>query len=453
MTSAIVLAVRGAAWKLLENMYSDINSCVKLNGSVSAPIKELQGIRQGGASSADCYKAGKNKLLHHLDSNPSAKTGSINAGAVMVAYDLALISSLTHPMQVSLDVAQTDAMRERYKFNTTKTKTVSVNCNIPPVLLLNSNPLGSSPSETHVGIARTANNTNIESVKNRLKCTRQTSYSLMGAGLHRLNGTGPMVAMIQYNTYVLPTLLYREALVLHADEIQPLDKFHRQCLHYIQHLPQSTANLFPPTWRSPQRGTDTHQGTELLQENHWWRKKSSPSEYMRDIIIKQLAMKEDESSSWVAMVKKLLRIYGLPSAYTLLENTPTKSQCTVEEDLKWSSMESQAKGTLGGQQDVHHGIPKYWCMPSWKVASSLEKHHIPIWHPEGNCQSPALSKTVSSLYIKDSWKKMEQHLPIVWNWTWNHGPLSIMVQQAQQHPATVLTKTQGRLWSTPWWDY
>ena len=45
MTSAIVLAVRGAAWKLLENMYSDINSCVKWNGAVSALIKELQGIR------------------------------------------------------------------------------------------------------------------------------------------------------------------------------------------------------------------------------------------------------------------------------------------------------------------------------------------------------------------------------------------------------------------------
>ena len=24
----------------------------------------------------------------------------------------------------------------------------------------------------------------------------------------------------------------------------------------------------PPTWRSPHRGTDTHQGTELLQEHH-----------------------------------------------------------------------------------------------------------------------------------------------------------------------------------------
>ena len=53
---------------------------------------------------------------------------------------------------------------------------------------------------------------------------------------------------------------------------------------------------------------------------------SPPSEYIRDIVIRQLAMKDDGSSSWVSMVKKLLRTYNLPSAYTLLENTPNKRQ-------------------------------------------------------------------------------------------------------------------------------
>ena len=37
-------------------------------------------------------------------------------------------------------------------------------------------------------------------------------------------------------------------------------------------------------------------------------------------------MKDDGSSSWVSMVKKLLRTYNLPSAYSLLENTPNNRQ-------------------------------------------------------------------------------------------------------------------------------
>ena len=247
----------------------------------------------------------------------------------MVADDLALISPSTHQMQISLDVTQTDAMRERYKFNTTKTKTVSVNCKIPPLLLLNNNPLGSSQSETHVGIARTANNTNKETVQNRVKRARQTSYSLMGAGLHGLNGAGPTVSMIQYTTYVVPTLLYGlEALVLHADDIQHLEKFHRKCLRYIQHLPQSTATCalylllgVLPIEAQLHRNILNFFRNIIDKENN-----SPPSEYMRHIIIRQLAIKEDVSSSWVAMVRKLLRTYGLASAYTLLENTPSKRQ-------------------------------------------------------------------------------------------------------------------------------
>ena len=297
---------------------------------------------------------------------------------------------------------------------TTKTKTVSVNCKIPPLLLLNNKPLGSSPSETHVGIARIANNTNIETVKKRVKCARQTSYSLMGAGLHGLNGTGPMVAMIQYNTYVVPTLLYGlEALVLRTDEIQPLDKFHRKCLRYIQHRPQSTANcaLYLLLGVLPIEAQIHIKVLNFFRNIIDEENKSPPSEYMRDIIIRQLAMKEDESSSWVAMVKKLLRIYGLPSAYTLLENTPKKRQWkkTLNEAV-WSHWQKELKeeaNTMSTMEFLNIDACQAGKLhPVWRNTTSQR-------HPEGNCQSPALSKTVPSLNIEDSWKEMEQHLPIV----------------------------------------
>ena len=69
------------------------------------------------------------------------------------------------------------------------------------------------------------------------------AYNLHGAGMHSLNGVGPKVAIDEYTTYVLPSLLYvLEALVLERSELEALELHHRKNLHYLQHLPESTTN-------------------------------------------------------------------------------------------------------------------------------------------------------------------------------------------------------------------
>ena len=331
--------VKGAEWKVLDNMYTDVSSRVKWDGSLSSPIHELQGIRQGGDSSADCYKAGKNRLLHHLDNNPSAKIGSINAGAVMVADDLALISSSPHLLQISLNSAQMDAARERYKFNNIKTQTVSINSKTSPSLLLNNAPLSSSTSETHIGITRTSSNNNTETITNRVTKARKTAYSLMGAGLHGLNGAGPLVALMMHITYVIPTLLYGlEALVLSAEEIKPLELFHRKNLRLIQHLPQSTANcaIHLLSGILPIEAQIHCRVLSLFRNILDGSDGSPPARYIKEIIARQLAIKEGQSSSWVIMVKNLLHKYDLPNAYNIQNNTPRKTQWkqTIEKAIR-----------------------------------------------------------------------------------------------------------------------
>ena len=48
--------------------------------------------------------------------------GHLHLGAVMVANDLALMSCNRCDMQSNLSVAEQDASRETYKYNTDKTK-------------------------------------------------------------------------------------------------------------------------------------------------------------------------------------------------------------------------------------------------------------------------------------------------------------------------------------------
>lgn len=202
--------IRGQLWSLYDSMYSGIESTVKWGGRLSKAFQEEQGIRQGGITSPALYKAGRNRGLQQLQDNPTLHIGSHNVGAIMVADDLALAASADHEMQKALLIAEADASREHFLYNTTKTKTIIVNSRkVDSHFTLNSRTLGTSQKEKHLGIIRNCKNNNIDTVEARIKEARRASYSLMGAGLCGLNGVGPEVAIQIYITYVIPYHLGR----------------------------------------------------------------------------------------------------------------------------------------------------------------------------------------------------------------------------------------------------
>ena len=255
------------------------------------------------------------------------KIGSINAGAVMVADDLALITSDAHSMQQALSVAEIDASRDRYVFNCDKTKTVLVQAKLPSILTLYGEEVGCSASEKHLGIYRNAKNTNMDTVHERVKSARRATYSLMGAGLHGLNGVGPEVALMQYKIYVIPILLYGlESLVLNPKEIETLEIYHRTCLRYIQHLPKSTAKaaLHLLSGVLPVSAMLSIQALTLFRNIIACQVKAPPAVYMKELILRQLAMKNLDNASWASHIRRLLHVYGLPNAYEVARIPPSK---------------------------------------------------------------------------------------------------------------------------------
>ena len=284
---------------------------------MSKQLLEGQGIRQGGPSSTDLYKAGKNKVLNRLERNTSnVKIGSINLGAVMVADDLALMSRDRAGMQIALNIAESDASQERYRFNTEKSKSIIVNrLGSLPAYALNGASLGVSEAEAHLGIQRSSANDNADTIADRIKSARSAMYNLRGTGLYGLNGAGPESALLQIDTYIMPILLYGlEALVLNEDEVAQLDAFHRKTLRYTQHFPQSTATAaIYLLLGTPPLEAQLHLRTLGLYGNIV--SKGNSSLLIKDLIGRQLGMKGPESSSWTSHVKVLLRKYKLPSAY------------------------------------------------------------------------------------------------------------------------------------------
>ena len=122
------------------------------------------------------------------------------------------------------------------------------------------------------------------------------------------NGTGPEVGAIQYKTYVLPTLLYGlEAVVLQSDEISDLDTYHRQNLRFMQHMPKSTAipAIHLMIGILPTKAMLDIRTLSFLRNILAVDVPSPPALFIRELITRQLAMKDSESSGWSAHVRSL----------------------------------------------------------------------------------------------------------------------------------------------------
>ena len=166
-------------------------------------------------------------------------------------------------------------------------------------------------------------------VKERIKSARRTAYSLMGAGLHGLNGTGPKVAKHLINVYVTPVLLHSlEALILSDSDYKSLEQFYRTLLRQVQHLPSNCAN--PAVYLL--LGCIPIEGQIHIRMLTFFCSVLRRPSIGRQVIERQLAVKNVKSHSWTVQIRNILAMYNLPSAYQLLNNPPTKNgwKCAVE---------------------------------------------------------------------------------------------------------------------------
>ena len=248
----------------------------------------------------------------------------------MVADDLALLSTKTGPMQQAIKIAETHANQERYLFSETKTRTVHMpskpkkNNSQGPVLTLNSKAIEPSAIETHLGIPRPSNSSNLPAIEMRTKAARRSAYSLFGAGFHGLNGVGVECIHKQWISCVRPTLTYGlEALTLSANEIKLLETFTRKMLRRLQFLPDSTAipAIYLLFGVEPIEATIHRQVLSLL--GNICRR---PGSVERGIIERQAVMCSPNDQSWINNAKHILKKYSLPSIFSLLEQTPNKSE-------------------------------------------------------------------------------------------------------------------------------
>ncbi|XP_033761518.1 uncharacterized protein LOC117343284 [Pecten maximus] len=236
----------GDNWTFFKNLYEDVTSRIKWKGITARPVLEQQGVRQGGVWPPSAHKIFINNLLATFEQNQvGMHLGHIYCGIPTVADDVTLISSDPYELQAMLDIQAAYANKQRYILSDQRSTILVFNDNQSKTWQLNSANLTVSASATHLGIERdSSSSTGTKQVSdNRITIAPRTVYSMIGAGLHGLNGLNPQVSSHLIQIYVLPRLMYGlDVINISGTDIDKLELYYHQLIKRLQHLPRRTAN-------------------------------------------------------------------------------------------------------------------------------------------------------------------------------------------------------------------
>ena len=347
--------IHGDTWLLIKSLHDKAYTQIKWGSSLSEPIEIKQGIRQGAKLSTTLYKRYNNGLLTSLeDMNLGVNIGTENITSPTCADDLALLEQQPARLQSLATAVYNHSCKDRFKINGQKSEIVPINIKASqqqndPKILLGNAVIQCTTQTKHLGIERNTNNT--PDINARIKLGRQTTYALMGAGMHGCNGLSPVITYSMWTTFVIPRILHGlEMLDVRKKDLQALESFQRKTLKQLQGLPQNTATTavyqllgaIPVEGLLDQRFLCTF-GNILQNENS--------TEFR--LAKRQLLHKDENSHSWFTKLKEILEKYQLPHPLELLEKPPKKEtwKNTYKANLKnyWTKMqneESKERNTL-----------------------------------------------------------------------------------------------------------
>ncbi|VDI73129.1 Hypothetical predicted protein [Mytilus galloprovincialis] len=233
---------------MIDDLYKNARSSVKLNGEQSNAFNIEQGVRQGGTLSADLYKVYVNDLLNEIcNTGFGGHIGTINCSAPTCADDLTITSNSQFEAQILVNIANDYSKRESYIIQPTKSVVLPIQTNTnahnDTTLLMDDREMPTVDKTTHVGIQRSNCNTQLVTAEENIKKARRALYSLMASGLHGENGLDPSTSISTFRTYVMPILLYGlDVVMTNSKSLKILQSFYKKTIKQILSLPISTAD-------------------------------------------------------------------------------------------------------------------------------------------------------------------------------------------------------------------
>lgn len=310
-------------WSFIKNLYTDMKSNVKWQGLLSESFCIGQGVRQGGVLSTEHYKRFNNPLLLKLESNfQGAKIGNINIPHTTCADDIALLSHHEWEMKLMLGVVDNYSKQHRYDINATKSACIAQQYKKMDrediSLTLGEEHIPLTDQTTHLGISR--NTKSKLCVEEKINLGKRTAYSLLGAGFHGNTGLDQKSKAVIWTIHIVPRMIYGIETTPYCDtDLKKLDSYQVKALKQIQHLPDRAPNAaITAIMGIPPLTAQIHKATINLLYSTL----KSTDSIEHEVATRQLAVKRIEDGSFFSRARRLLILYDLPSAYSLLSETP-----------------------------------------------------------------------------------------------------------------------------------
>ena len=318
--------INGDLWMLIDNLHTEVTSQIKWKGALSNKFNINQGVRQGGVLSTGEYKGFNNNLLFKLTSSLSgSRLGSIQCGAPTCADDIAVVADSPVDLQILLDIAAEYSHSEHYELQPAKCVVFPFNSTAsldwPWEILGHELPI--VDTTTHIGVKRDRPSGGLLStIDNNITKARGAAYSVLGAGFHGVSGLNPVTTTHVWQVYVLPVLTYGlelfnipERLITKLETFQ--NKIVKQLLGLTNGTPQCAILLLT--------GLPTIEVVLHLKVlGMLWNIINANYSIENSILLRQLAVKDWSSNSWLVYVRKLLSRYDLPTIYSLMDDLPSR---------------------------------------------------------------------------------------------------------------------------------
>ena len=237
-----------AILKILLNLYTGMESCVRTQTHKSGWFPVLQGTRQGGVISPFLFLIYTNELLWELE-NSGFGMGFLNnsCASPAVADDMVLISLSKFGLDQMIKMCYESSCKWHYEYQPHKCSVVVYNESKTEfnranrIWRMGNSCIQEDTQYKHLGIYCNKYLSLDENVKSAVSKLKGTLLSMANCGIYEA-GLNPLTSKHIYRTIVLQKALYGCELWdnLSHKHLYMLERAHRFCVKYMQSLPRRT---------------------------------------------------------------------------------------------------------------------------------------------------------------------------------------------------------------------
>ena len=314
------------AWGVIDQLYSDCTEQIRWSNKYSRLYKIEQGVKQGGLMSAPLYKMYSNSFACHIrNQNIGFRIGTINVSTPIDADDTMLLANNPFELQTMMNYSNHNAGIQFFENHPTKSAVTTLlkqkhSIGVVYYWMLGEKPAIKKEMCEHLGLHWKEGEL-APKVDNRITLARRTSFALTGIGIHD-RGINPVASLGIIRCYVEPRLLTGlNATVLSKEKMKEMDRYYHKLMRQIRGIPMNAAreatylflNILPVEALHRVRIMELFGQICRLPESHT----------LRNIAMRQLSVKTNNSKSWFIHACVIGEYYGL-NLYQEFLNTKSR---------------------------------------------------------------------------------------------------------------------------------